>query len=151
MADVHDVAAYILREAGPMSTMKLQKLAYYSQAWNLVWDEQPLFEAPIQAWMNGPVVYELYQQHRGRFTVGDWPMGDPSNLDRNERDTIDAVLRSYDKFSGQQLSALSHKERPWREARQGLPDGASSSAEVSLDSMQAYYSELDMSDSAIEL
>ena len=40
---VHDVAAYILQKHGPMTTMKLQKLVYYAQAWGLVWDDCPLF------------------------------------------------------------------------------------------------------------
>ena len=46
MADVQDVARYIVERGGPMTTMKLQKLAYYSQAWHLVWDGVPLFDAP---------------------------------------------------------------------------------------------------------
>ena len=32
MASVTDVAAFILRERGQMTAMKLQKLVYYSQA-----------------------------------------------------------------------------------------------------------------------
>jgi len=64
MASVHDVAAYILREQGAMSTWKLQKLVYYSLAWHLVWDDEPLFEEPIQAWANGPVVRALYPGFR---------------------------------------------------------------------------------------
>ena len=151
MANVHDVAAYILQQEGAMSTMKLQKLAYYSQAWNLVWNERELFDSPIQAWMNGPVIYELYSEHRGRFTIDQWPKGNASALEKDEKDTVDAVLRSYSKFSGQQLSVLSHRERPWLDARHGLPDGVASNEVLSLDTMQAYYSELDMSDSAIEL
>ena len=43
MANVFDIAKYILEYAGPMSTMKLQKLCYYSQAWSLVWDDEELF------------------------------------------------------------------------------------------------------------
>ena len=53
---VLDVAAYILKKLGSMTTMKLQKLVYYSQAWSLVWDEQSLFIESIEAWANGPVV-----------------------------------------------------------------------------------------------
>lgn len=44
MANVLDVAAYVLAKRGPMTAMKLQKLVYYSQAWHLVWDEEPLFD-----------------------------------------------------------------------------------------------------------
>ena len=34
------------------TSWKLQKLVYYCQAWSLVWDEEPLFEARIEAWAN---------------------------------------------------------------------------------------------------
>lgn len=66
MASVLDVAAYILERRGSMTAMKLQKLVYYSKAWHLVWDEESLFNEPIQAWANGPVVYDLYLEHKGR-------------------------------------------------------------------------------------
>ena len=49
MANVFDVAACILKQKGPMTAMKLQKLLYYSQAWSLVWDEKPLFPERIEA------------------------------------------------------------------------------------------------------
>ncbi len=64
MAQVADVAAYILEKCGPMTAMKLQKLVYYSQAWHLVWTEKPLFDNRIEAWANGPVVWELYDLPR---------------------------------------------------------------------------------------
>jgi len=51
MASVHDVACYILKKQSPMTTMKLQKLVYYCQAWSLVWDEKPLFKERMDAWV----------------------------------------------------------------------------------------------------
>lgn len=142
MARVNDVARYILeRQGGHVSTMKLQKLVYYSQAWNLVWDEKPLFNARIEAWANGPVTRDLYGYHRGEFTatVNMFP-GDSDRLTADEKETIDTVLGAYGHLSGQQLSDLSHSERPWREAREGVADGASSTNEVSQDVMQDFYS-----------
>lgn len=59
MASVYDVATYILEKQGAMTTWKLQKLVYYSQAWSLVWDDDVLFPEEIEAWANGPVVREL--------------------------------------------------------------------------------------------
>lgn len=44
MASVFDVAKYVLNHAGAMSTMKLEKLVYYCQAWSLAWDGVPLFQ-----------------------------------------------------------------------------------------------------------
>ncbi|WP_322751241.1 MULTISPECIES: Panacea domain-containing protein [unclassified Frankia] len=121
MVTVHDVAAYILQQRAPMSAMKLQKLVYYSQAWSLVWDDAPLFPERIQAWANGPVVYELFDAHRGRYTVQHpWERGNPETLTDDQRETIDEVLRAYGDFSARQLSVLSHSERPWIEARRGL-------------------------------
>lgn len=69
MADVVDVAEYILAQRGPMSAAKLQKLCYYSQAWHLVWDGVPLFPEPIHAWANGPVIPELFAMHKGTYWV----------------------------------------------------------------------------------
>ena len=123
MATVHDVAAYLLERAGPMTAMKLQKLVYYCQAWSLVWDERPLFKARIEAWANGPVTPSLYTVHRGQFMVIRWPRGDSSKLTNKERETIDAVLDYYGPKSSQWLSELSHKEEPWREARGHLAPG----------------------------
>ena len=57
---IDNVVQYILKKAGPMSAMKLQKLVYYCQAWSLVWDEEQLFKDEIQAWANGPVAPYLY-------------------------------------------------------------------------------------------
>ena len=49
MKDVKDVAAYILSKLGYVSTMKLQKLVYYSQVCFLVRHNKPLFSNKIEA------------------------------------------------------------------------------------------------------
>lgn len=138
-ATVHDVAAYILEKRGRMTTMKLQKLVYYSQAWSLVWDEEPLFDEPIEAWTNGPVVPALYKLHKGKFHVESWRQGDPSRLTDCQRETIDAVLGYYGDRSSQWLSDLSHREAPWNQARKGLAPGDPCTRIISLDSMAEYY------------
>ncbi len=94
MASVFDVAKYILEKQGPMTTMKLQKLVYYSQAWSVVWDEKPLFAEEIQAWASGPVVRELYNEHKGKFRISSLQKGNVGNLIREEKETIDAVLQA---------------------------------------------------------
>ena len=48
MSNVFDVAKYILQKQGPMTSMKLQKLVYYSQAWALVWDDERIFPEKIE-------------------------------------------------------------------------------------------------------
>ena len=53
MAHVVDVAAYILEDLGSVSTMKLQKLAFYSQAYYLAEHGATLFPEAFEAWANG--------------------------------------------------------------------------------------------------
>lgn len=139
MANVNDVAAAILAQQGSMSTWKLQKLVYYCQAWHLVWDDVPLFPDAIQAWSNGPVVRSLYDLHKGQFSVAPGSFGDPKNLKPNESETVTAVLKVYGGMSGADIAALTHREQPWLQAREGLADGERGNSEITLESMAEYY------------
>jgi len=142
MADVFDVAKYILEKQGSMTTMKLQKLVYYSQAWSLVWDEKPLFGEEIQAWASGPVVRDLYNYHRGVYLIPGIQKGNVDNLTKEQRETIDAVLEAYGDKSAQWLSDLTHMEKPWNEAREGIPIGQNCENEITQASLAEYYSSL---------
>lgn len=141
---VFDVARYILEKKGSMTAMKLQKLAYYCQAWSLVWDEVPLFDERIEAWANGPVVRALYAAHQGLFTVFPvhFPQGNSDNLDGDQRETIDAVLEFYGDKTAQWLSDQTHCEQPWKQARLGLSDSERGTSEITLASLHEYYSSL---------
>lgn len=122
---------------------KLEKLCYYSQAWSLVWDERRLFPERFEAWANGPVCPDLYHAHKGMFKItrGDIH-GDPSNIDEDGTSTIDAVLNAYGKMGAYQLSELTHSERPWRDARGDLPQGAICNTEITEAAMAEYYGSL---------
>lgn len=142
MASSLDVAQYILEKTGPLTTIKLQKLVYYSQAWALVWDDEPIFEDEIQAWANGPVAPKLFYAHKGQYKVSEISGGDSSNLEQYHKETIDVVIRDYASHRSQWLVELSHLEDPWRTARNGCPDGAPCSNVITHSSMAEYYSGL---------
>lgn len=142
MANVHDVAAYILRRQGEMTAMKLQKLCYYAKAWHLVWASKPLFQEPFEAWANGPVCPPLYRAHRGQFYVDSESAGEPDRLTADEKDSINVVLDHYGAMSAYDLSALTHTERPWRDAREGITAGARSSKPITDAAMSEYYESL---------
>jgi len=142
MANVFDVAKYILETQGEISTWKLQKLCYYSQAWALAWsDGVPLFSEDFQAWSNGPVCKILYDTHKGQYLISKdtFPYGDTSNLTEDEIDTINTVLGSYGDKTPFWLREQSHEETPWREVRGSLPDYMRSNAVISKCSMGAFY------------
>ena len=69
MATVFDVAKYVLKQLGSITTMKLQKLVYYCQAWSLGWDGKPLFGENFEAWANGPVCPELFHKHQEQSLI----------------------------------------------------------------------------------
>ncbi|WP_026454110.1 Panacea domain-containing protein [Saccharomonospora iraqiensis] len=118
MATVLDVASYILAKHGPMTAMKLQKLCYYSYGYHLVWEERPLFPERFEAWANGPVCPQLYQQHRGLFQLPpDALGGNPGRLDDGERESLDLVLDGLSHMTAHQLSEMTHRELPWQRAR----------------------------------
>lgn len=127
-----------------MTHMKLQKLVYYCQAWSLVWDEAPLFPETIEAWANGPVVPSLFHHFKGRFKVdlADLPPVNESSLNDSQRETIDSVLEFYGSHDSQWLSDLTHMERPWKDAREGMKTGERGSEPITHAAMADYYSAL---------
>ena len=145
MANIFDAAKYILIKKGRMSTWKLQKLCYYSQAWSLAWsDGKSLFEEDFQAWTNGPVCRELYDMHKGEYTISadDFKIGNPENLTEDEKETIDIVLRDYGDKTPMWLREQTHCEQPWKDARGGTPDDERSENIITKKSMGFYYGSL---------
>jgi uncharacterized phage-associated protein len=94
LTNVNNVAAAVIarmrRTHGidRIDTFRLQKLVYYCQAWHLVWEGDALFPQQIEAWSGGPVVRELYEQHRARYAVDRWPTGSSRNLTAQEKTTV---------------------------------------------------------------
>ncbi|WP_444962763.1 Panacea domain-containing protein [Nocardiopsis sp. M1B1] len=151
MANVTDVARYILDRLGAMSAMKLQKLCYYSYGYHLAWEERPLFPERFEAWANGPVAPALYARHRGLFSVAPEDIeGDPEALDPGERESVDLVLGSLQSFSAHQLSAMTHREPPWLRARQRAgAEGLERSTEpLAENDLHEYFDALTAADSA---
>lgn len=139
MANVFDVAQYILEQNKDITSMKLHKLLYYSQAWTMVWDEKVLFENPIQAWHSGPIIVDLYNKHNGLFKFDRTTLqdGKSAKLTLLEMQNIDKVITHYGDKSSQWLSDLIHLENPWIIAhKQG------DKTEIKLSDIHEYYSGL---------
>jgi len=104
---VVDVATYILERTDTITTMKLQKLAFYSQALHLVNNGTPLFPEDFQAWRGGPVAPELYALHRGKFLIRPGELGNAGTsegLTEEERTLIAAVCGAMSEATGADLS-----------------------------------------------
>lgn len=147
MSSIFDVAKYILEKKGELTTMKLQKLCYYSQAWSLAWYEEPIFNEEFEAWANGPVCPQLFNLHRGLFSINYREIPDKygaDNLSSTQIDIINRVLDFYGDRDSHWLSELTHMERPWKAAREkanALP-GDYCNEIISKEEMLDYYSGL---------
>ena len=140
---VADVATYILERMDTITTMKLQKLAFYAQVQHLVTTGAPLFPEDFQAWRGGPVVPELYALHRGKFLIrpGELSSGDSSALTDAERELIDGVCSALGGMTGAELSERTHQESPWLDARAGRAPSDPSDAVITQEAMRRYYQE----------
>jgi uncharacterized phage-associated protein len=136
-----DVAEYILKRQGRLSAFKLQKLVYYSEAWHLVHLDGSLVHEDFEAWVNGPVVRELFQRHRGQRTVSTVG-GDASKLVGAGRELVDEVLGVYAPFDSGRLIEMTHADEPWREARRGLGPMEPSNRLLRKKTMHRFYSDL---------
>lgn len=141
---VYDVAQAILERIGSITTLKLQKLVYYCQAWSLVWDDRPITTSHFEAWANGPVSPSLFRRHQGDFLINERNnlRGNSSSLDDEAIETVEAIIRDYGDESSHFLKELTHQESPWKNARGGLPAGARSSEVITHAEMANYYSGL---------
>ena len=142
-----DVAQYIVdrfyAKQESITTMKLQKLVYYSQAWSLAWECGPLFDEDFEAWINGPVVRSLFKALKGYYyapmTI---PGADVAHLSDDQKDTINRVLERYGDFTAPELIAVTHADDPWKQARGDLSESTASEQIISKDLMANFYSGL---------
>lgn len=145
MPNVFDVVKHILQKTGRISTMKLQKLCYYAQAWSLVWDDEELFPEEFEAWANGPVCRALFNFHKGKFAIGANDIPETlcgGSLTASQIETIDSVLEYYGDRDAQWLISLTHLESPWKNARAGVAPGMPCDACITKESMSEYYASL---------
>lgn len=123
MLKARQVADYFLTLANPdvgdeISNLKLQKLCYYAQGFNLALNDRPLFNDPIVAWQHGPVIEKLYHEFKVHESRG---IPCPEDMDfsvykEEDRELLDEVYDVYGQFSAWKLRNMTHEEVPWIDA-----------------------------------
>jgi len=143
------VIAYIFSALHEVTPLTLQKLLYYIQGNYAAIYDKPLFDAPCEAWVHGPVyrnVYNLFRDFKynpiddDRFV----PLKESAlPLTPEAKEVVDRVLDTFGMYSGKVLESITHKETPWLDARKGFLPDETSHAEISLDAMKAYFKKMD--------
>lgn len=140
--NVFDVSNYVLEyckknNIKDCTNKKLQKLLYYIQAWNLVFNDRRMFNSDIKAWLHGPVIETVYYEYkRFGFNPITSKICNTNVIEKNDIELINSVLNKYGNFDADYLEMRTHIERPWVEARKTDKDI------ITDEGMKTYYSEI---------
>lgn len=125
-------------EGKPLSPMKLQKLIYFAHGWHLaLYGGKPLLNEQVQAWDYGPVVPSVYHEFKkfgsGRIeqygTDFDFSKGEiiTPRIPLDDKQTLallDKIWEVYGKYTGIQLSNLTHEHNSaWTDVRNDPENG----------------------------
>jgi uncharacterized phage-associated protein len=122
----YQIGNYFIKKSqdsgGELTPMKLIKLTYIAHGWYLGLANKSLLDEVIQAWKYGPVIKtlyhdfkkyencqitELYSELSGSTYYYPLPDSEINSF-------LDAIWKSYGKFDGIQLSAMTHQPNtPW--------------------------------------
>lgn len=117
------------------SPMKLQKLCYYAQGYALA-ENIELFPEDFQAWQHGPVIYDLYNKYKDyKWHPIDEEIGQLNETDEHLR----LIVSAYGQYDGAALSTMTHREKPWLEARGDLGESEGSNALITKESLRVYF------------
>lgn len=147
MYNVHDVIDWLLSHEA-MTPKKLQKMLYYCYAWVLTLCnddidclDNKLFNDEFQAWVHGPVVYSVYKDYQS-YGFNDIPkLSQPAKVRFSPEilGILNQVWNVYGKYDAGQLENLTHKEDPWKNAREGLSPLEKTSNPISDKDIYSYY------------
>lgn len=114
------VIRYLKRKGQNINHLKLQKLLYYIEAWNMVFLDGQIFSDDIEAWQHGPVVRSVWDYFKKHSILYDeLPVCETCDciMSDEQRDVVNDVLDEYGDKTGYYLENLTHSEEPWRRAR----------------------------------
>lgn len=142
-----DVAEFFLAKANavgePITNLKLQKLVYYAQAWFLANKNKPLFEDDFEAWVHGPVqpsLYHVYKERGSAPIVTDLDIKDVSEkFDDETFEFLNEVAEVYMPHGAYQLELMTHKEKPWIDARGSCEPDEKCNTVISKSAMEEFY------------
>lgn len=122
------------------SPLKLQLLSYYAQGYMLAQGVE-LFPEDFEAWQAGPVIPEMFRRHancdseHGQVS----PVGATVELDDSVVKEVSDIVAAYGRYTETDLSAMTHRENPWIDARVGLPEDRGSQEVIEKGALRSYF------------
>lgn len=137
------IAMYIIHTADDVTDLYLQKILYFVKAFSMILLGRDIVEEQCEAWAYGPVFPGIYDKYKlfGREQIPDYNRNfDYSKVLKDEEiKLIDYVIASLGIYNGGTLMRITHREKPWVDARMGIPEFAFSNNLIEDDIIRAYY------------
>ena len=151
---LENIAKWFLHKSS-LSNKKLQKLCYYAYCWFIVFfndkeaiskdrehEINSLCSDSFQAWIHGPVSPRLYHRYK-TYGWGNIPQEkNKPEVAAEIESLLEQVWSAYGHYSADALEMISHKEKPWLNARKGYHMGDACANEISKFDIFEYYSSL---------
>ena len=143
VADQTAIANFLLfesRERGEnLTKLKLQKLLFYADAWNLALKDTELFSEQFQAWVHGPVLVSQYHRFKDYRWLPITQDIDCPNLPEPLAKHLSEIVDVFGCETAVALELMTHREKPWLEARGDTPPTEPSNARISKVTMRDFY------------
>lgn len=140
------IALYIIHKSFEVTDLSLQKMLYYVKAFSWIHLKRDIFEDDCEAWAYGPVFPEIYYKYKtlGSNIIPDYDktINYSELLKTEELNVLDYVINCFGIFNGSVLMKITHKERPWKEARNGLPEFAPSRRIIDNEIIHEYFDDM---------
>lgn len=145
---VFAIAKYIVNKYKINSSVKLQKLMYFSYLNFFNKHNKLLFDEKFEAWVMGPVLKLIYLHTRdyglnfsnimhtkvvnkkGNLTIMRLITEVPDLKNEEIIDIIDETIKHYGSLTTSQLIELSHKTEPWIKARKNIDESLPSNEKI---------------------
>lgn len=129
-----------------ITPLALQKLLYYVQGFNRVFNGTFLFKDDCQASAHGPVYSEIYHKYKnfGYNPIDMAASYDEStfNISNSEKEVLDTVIRNFGCYSGKILEKMTHSEQPWLITRNGISDDSASNEIIEKELISNYFEQI---------
>lgn len=140
---IYQVVNWFLSQAEDdncLTHLALQKLLYFSQGWNYVFNNQPLFQNDCEAWVHGAVYRVIYDEFK-KFKHMPLPKMDKAvSLPAEEIAVLDFVKQHYfNVYTAKTLEKICHLEEPFILTRKGFICNENSAEIISKTAIKEYY------------
>ncbi len=143
---IDSVAKYLLLNASEITPLALQKLLYYIQGFNKVFNGVFLFDDDCEAWAHGPVYTEIYHRYKnfGYNPIDIAIVYDESefNITNSEKEVLDTIIRNFGCYSGKILERMTRSEHPWLSTRNGISDDSPSNEIIDKSLIDHYFEQI---------